>query len=222
MSVNRNIGARRWCAVIVTTTMFLLSCVPKAEEGVRPVGEIVYLEGDVSLNGVPVDIGATARDGDVLETGPGAYAEVQFGESQIFRASENTALTLNGDEGTLDMELGALAMIQSKVRFLFFNKSWDVTTPLAVASVRGTTYYIKMEDENTAYVCICNGEIALHDTDEVHDLDLEASHHKAVRFIRQPGGGIVYEEAPMIYHTDEEMESLAAQVNVEIDWTKIP
>ena len=183
------------------------------------VGEIVYLEGPVSLNGKTASIGESVMDGDVVLVGDGGLAEIEFGEYRILRASEDTRLTIDSAARTINLETGAVAVVQSKARILSRNKPWMVETPTTIAAVRGTLYYTRLEDSDTTYFCLCNGRIHLED--EMGFVHLEANHHKAVR-AKRSGGDIIYEQAPLLYHDDEGMESLADMVYVPVDWTRIP
>ncbi len=208
--------------LVLLMLMTAMSCKPKATKGVTVVGEVVFMENDVTLNNISVDIGDEAKDGDVLRTGEASYAEVVFGEQSIFRVMENTSVVLNARQNTLELDQGVLAVIQSKAHFLSQDDPWEIQTPTAVAAVRGTTYFIKVENADSTYICICNGQIETEDGAHGNTLELEASHHKAVRYIRNADGQLVVEDAPMIYHTDEEMESLADHIGTSIDWSRIP
>ena len=208
--------------LVLMLLMTAMSCKPKAVKGVTLVGEVVFMENDVTLNNVPADIGDAAKDGDLLRTGESSYAEVNFGEQRIFRAMEDTSVVLNARQNTLELDQGAFGVIQSKARFLSRDDPWELKTPTAVAAVRGTTYFIKVENADSTYICICNGEIETKDGAHGNTLKLEASHHKAVRYIRNDDGSFVVEDAPMIYHTDEDMESLAGHIGASIDWSRIP
>lgn len=184
------------------------------------VGELIYLEGEVTLNGSPASIGMEINDADLLSTGSGSYAEVLFGTRRILRAEENSNVVFDAASHTLKMESGALAVVQSKANFFSRDNAWDLQTQTTVAAVRGTVYYVKVEDKDSTYFCLCNGKIHLESTDEQEAFDLEASHHKAV-WLKSTANGIIRENAPMIYHTDEEMENLADRVNIAIDWDEI-
>jgi len=173
------------------------------------------------VNGRVAEIGSAVMDGKELVTGPDSYVEIQFGESRVFKAEENSRLVLDIGEKTIKLGSGALAVVQSKVRWLSRKKPWLVETPTMVAAVRGTVYYTKIESPDGVYFCLCNGKIHLEDSEGRGELDMEASHHKAVRYIRS-SDGIVCSEAPMIYHNDEEMEHVAREANKSIDWAKVP
>ena len=184
-------------------------------------GEIQYLEGIVTVNGQAADIGLEIQNGDVVVTGPDSFVEIKFGEYRVLNAGENTRLVLNAVEKTFELNNGAMAVVQSKARWLSRRKPWLVETPIVAASVRGTVFYIKVEKTDSVYFCLCNGKIHLEDTEEGGILNLEAAHHNAVRFIRSDDG-LVCRKAPMLYHTDQDIESLADTIHVPIDWTVIP
>jgi len=198
----------------------LNACGEASEEG-SSAGVLQYLEGIVQINDVHAVVGDMVYDGDVLTTLEGAFAEIQFGENRVLRAQENTRLTINTSEKSFGLDQGAMGVVQSKPKRFSRQKAWLVKTPSTVAAVRGTVYYIKVEDENSVYFCLCNGKIHLEDVYGENDIIYGAAHHEAYRFIRN-GDSIERVKAPMLYHSDEDMESLARSVGVDIDWTDIP
>jgi len=199
----------------------LLSCSDEVSQASNTAGVIQYFEGTVTVNGKTAEIGLEVMDGDVIVTGPDSHAEIVFGENRIISAEENTNLVLDAKAQEFNLVTGALAVIQSKARFLSGNKNWVVQTPNVAAAVRGTLYYVKVESSDSVYFCLCNGKIRLEGANEGENLDYEAEHHKAVRYIRNSVGEVALEEAPMLYHSDEDMEALADAVDVRVDWTKI-
>jgi len=209
----------------VFSVLFLLTFISCGEStsfsGGGTAGEILYLEGLVSVNGKSAGIGLGIMDGDAVVTGPESYVEIKFGDSRVLKAGENTHLVLNADEKTFNLGSGALAVVQSKSRWFFRKKPWLVETPTMVAAVRGTVYFTKVESPDEVYFCLCNGKIHLEDSLGESFVDMKAAHHKAVRFIRTDSG-MVYQEAPMIYHTDEYMEHVASLADKTIDWSVIP
>lgn len=200
----------------------LVSCgIGESSAATDVAGEIQYYEGMVTVNGLAVETGLAVKDGDVILTGPDSFAEIKFGEYRVLNAQENTRLVIDATAKTFKLDTGALAVVQSKARWFSRRKPWLVETPTMIAAVRGTVYYTKVESADSVYFCLCNGKIHLEDSEENSSLDLEAAHHNAVRFIRSDDG-VVYQNAPMLYHTDQVVESLADTVLVPIDWTQIP
>lgn len=207
--------------LFVVAVMLSLNACGEASVEESSAGVLQYLEGVVQVNGVPAEIGDMVYNGDVLTTVEGAFAEIQFGENRVLRAQENTSLTINAAEKTFGLEQGAMGVVQSKPKWFSRQKAWRVQTPSTVAAVRGTVYYVKVEDENSVYFCLCNGKIHLEDVHGDNTINFGAAHHEAYRFIRK-GDEIERVKAPMLYHSDEDMESLASSVGVDIDWTDIP
>jgi hypothetical protein len=210
-------------AVLSTLVLVtFVSCgVGKSSTTMDIAGEIQYFEGNVTVNGIQAEIGLEVMDGDVILTGPDSFVELKFGEYRVLNAEENSRLVLDAADKTFKLDIGAIAVLQSKARWFSRRKPWLVQTPTMVAAVRGTVYYTKVESPESVYFCLCNGKIHLEDADAGGVLNLEAAHHNAVRFIRTDDG-VVYQNAPMLYHTDEVIESLADTVYVPIDWTQIP
>jgi hypothetical protein len=206
-------------AVSVLMLVFVACSRTPAAETVA--GEIQYTEGDVQLNGLPALTGAAVFDGDVLTTGEGSFAEIKFGDYRVLRAQESTVLAIRAAENTFKLDRGALGVVQSRAQWFSREKSWQVQTPTMVAAVRGTVYYVRVESHDSVYFCLCNGRIHLEDSMATEAVELDAAHHRAMRFSRS-GDHIVSRSAPMFYHTDKEMESLAGTVDVPIDWTVIP
>jgi len=208
-------------AISLALLIALVSCSDEDTQASSAAGIIQYFEGTVTVNGQAAEIGLEVMDGDDIATGFGSHAEIVFGENRIISVEENTNLVLDAKAKTFNLATGALAVIQSKARFLSGKKAWLVQTPNVAAAVRGTLYYIKVESPDSVYFCLCNGKIHLEGADGGESLDYETAHHKAVRYVRSPEGRVEITEAPMIYHTDEDMEALADAVNVRVDWTKI-
>ena len=207
-------------AVSLALVITLVSCIEEDSQTSRAAGVIQYFEGTVTVNGEAAEMGLKVMDGDVVVTGPESHAEISFGENRIISAEENTNLVLDAKSKEFNLTAGALAVIQSKARFLS-KKAWLVRTPNVAAAVRGTLYYIEVESPDSVYFCLCNGKIHLEGADGGENIDYEATHHKAVRYIRNSEGGVELAEALMLYHTDEDMESLADVVNIHVDWSKI-
>ena len=89
-----------------------------------------------------------------------------------------------------------------------------------MAGVRGTCFLVKVEDDNNTYICCCNGAIHLEGAGGEFTRNLAAPHHREVRITRS-GTGLSMTAAPMLYHTDEDVEAIAARIGEKIDWTKI-
>ncbi len=51
-------------------------------------------------------------------------------------------------------------------------------------------------------------------------MDIEAAHHASYR-VTDKNGSVSMDKAPMLYHSDADMEALAGKIGYTIDWTKV-
>jgi hypothetical protein len=208
--------------------LFLLSFSALHAEGSReatPInvkGIIEYLEGEVTVNGNPADFGEEIEAGSILKTGDASYCEVMFGGRNIFRLEENTIaqLNINSVEGlqAVTLEQGAMAAVFQKIQKIGGKRgTFSINTPTAVAGIRGTAFFIKVEDANNTYICTCNGQTALEDENKNFVKRVSAAAHKAFRFSRT-ADGIKADPATLLYHDNASMDRLAVKISYTIPW----
>ena len=184
---------------------------------------IVYLEGTVTLNGSPAAVGDSVPAGALVQTGAGSICQIVFNARNIIHLAADTSLRLDPavvsrgatlQKGTIAMVLRNLAPSRpGEVRF-------TIRTSSTVAGVRGTCFLVKVEDDNNTYICCCNGSIHLEGTAGEFTRNLAAPHHREVRITRS-ATGLSMAAAPMLYHSDADVEAIAARIGEKIDWTKI-
>ncbi len=184
-------------------------------------GTIVYVDGSVSVNGKPATIGQTVASTDTVKTGDASVAEITFSGRNIIQIEANTLTTLDlsGADRGANLKSGALALVLKQLGPIGAKPGFRVTTQNAVGGVRGTAFYVKVESPDRTYFCLCNGELSLADSGGGNASTVTAAHHKAIRFIRN-GASIAAEPAPMLYHTDAQMQALAGKIGYTIDWNK--
>jgi len=204
--------------------LFLVSCVTAFS---ADKASIVYIEGDVSMNGSPAAVGDDVLPGAVLTTAKDSLCEVVFNTKNIVHLTGGT--TLRFDTNALSrgatLQKGAVAMVLRNLNPLISGKPGDalrftIKTSTAVAGVRGTCFFVAVEDDNNTYVCACNGAIHLEGSGGEFTQNLASSHHQEIRVTRS-ASGVSVNAAPMLYHTDGDVEAVAARIDEKIDWTKI-
>ena len=184
---------------------------------------IVYLEGDVTMNGAPANIGDAVSPGAVLVTGADSVCQVVFNSKNIVHMAAGTSLRFDStalSRGAV-LQRGAVAMVLRKLAAVQGDElRFSIRTSTAVAGVRGTCFFIAVEDEANTYVCACNGSIHLVGDGGQAVRNLSSSHHQEVRVTRT-ATGISMSPAPLLYHTDEDVEAIAARIDEKVDWTRI-
>lgn len=179
-------------------------------------GTLSYLEGDVFINNSPGSIGDTVNDADTIKTGENSYCEIIFGQANLFRLDENTQTQINWSQSDIKLEKGAISAVFTKLdKFFNGDKEFTVSSPTNVAGVRGTVFFMKLEDNNNTYLCICNGALTVGGPEE--ELDIASDHHKAYRFTKV-GSTVTTTSPGLLYHDDEKMESAAEKIDYIIPW----
>jgi ferric-dicitrate binding protein FerR (iron transport regulator) len=192
---------------------------PEADAGVS--GTVIYVEGKVTLNERQINTGERVPAKSLIVTGPGAECEITFAQKNIIRINENTTVSVDFSQPVKDLDLrqGSIASVLNNLDKLGNADSFSVRTNVAVMGVRGTVIFVHADKDRT-YICDCNGTVYLRDADNKNQQTVEAAHHKASVFTKQ-NGKVVVRPGAMEYHTDEDMQNLAAKIGYTIDWSVI-
>ena len=204
----------------ITALVLFISC---AAAFAADKASIVYIEGDVTLNGSPASVGDDVQPGALLTTARDSVCQVVFNQKNIVHMAAGT--TLRFDSKVLSrgatLEKGAVAMVLRKLVSTSDDLiKFSITTSTAVAGVRGTCFFIAVEDDNHTYICACNGVVHLEGAGGAFTQNLASSHHAELR-VSRTDSGISVNAAPLQYHTDGDVEAIAARIGETIDWTKI-
>jgi hypothetical protein len=182
-------------------------------------GEVAFLQGELSINGTSASIGDPVPADAELITGSGAMAEIIFGSGNVIRLEENSLLRLDlasDSISEMDLRRGAVSAVLEGLQRLEGEESLRIRSATALAGVRGTSFFMKVEEPDVTYFCLCNGSLDLGTADG--DLSpIDAARHDAYRIIRTADGFDV-RPAPLLYHDDDSMQSLADRIDVSIDW----
>lgn len=102
-------------------------------------------------NGSPQELrsGQTLLPGDKIKTGPGADAVITFANGSQLRLDENTEVAVNSSTDRIAISQ-TLGRTWSRVmKLLGQSQSYEIETPTAVATVRGTTFSTTVGNEET-------------------------------------------------------------------------
>jgi FecR protein len=181
-------------------------------------GSIDYLEGDVFINGTRADFGSKVKDGDLINTGINSSCEIIFGQGNIFHLEQETIIEIKWTDNRISIKKGALGAVFSKLKnVLPKGEILKLDSPSATAGVRGTSFYIRVEDEKNTYICTCNGSLELSAGNK--SIQTNTQYHKAYRFTTEGSVSTVL-SAGLLYHQDEDMDKLASKIGTTIPWEK--
>lgn len=180
------------------------------------------MTGEVFLDGKSIELATVVSDGSVIQTDADGYCEIQFLGSNVIRVFENSIIRLSFSESTVSLEKGAAAAVFRNLSGLIqsMDDVFTIKSGTVVAGIRGTSFYVKQEDAYTSYFCLCNGKIHLSDEDGQFSKDIESNHHSAVR-ITENKNQLEVSQASMLYHSDKDMEDLAAVIGQKMDWNSV-
>jgi hypothetical protein len=184
-----------------------------------PEGKVLFIDGELQINGAVAGIGDAVPADAVVTTGGFSMAELEFGRGNVIRLEENTRLELALAENAVSeiaIREGSFAAVLGSLNRLQSANSLNIRSSTAIAGVRGTSFYVRLEEPEVTYFCLCNGELDLGPVGQA-PAPLSAAHHGAYRLISS-GDSIAMRPAPLLYHDDAYMESLAEKAGVDIDW----
>jgi hypothetical protein len=208
---------RMMCAAVIA---FLLagSAVFAADKA-----SIVYIEGEVTMNGSPAAVGDDVQPGALITTAKESVCQVVFNTRNIVHMAAATTLRFDGKaiaKGAT-LQKGAVAMVLRNLAAVPGDEPrFSIKTSTAAAGVRGTCFFVAVEDENNTYICACNGALHVEGEGGEFTQNLASSHHREVRVTRSTTG-VSVSAAPMLYHTSGDVETVAARIGETIDWTKL-
>jgi hypothetical protein len=158
------------------------------------------IRGAALINGQPATPGMAVRAGDTVVTGAGS--EIVFvagGDAMLVRQNSSLALLEDGFRLVTGAVLGVFAPRQRK----------SLHTATATIGIRGTAVYVEAERTRT-YVCTCYGETALEPADDpsARETVRPKARHEHPRYILARGAPRMVTPAPMLNHTEAEIELL--------------
>jgi ferric-dicitrate binding protein FerR (iron transport regulator) len=184
-------------------------------------GKVVYLEGQVEIDGLPAELGTELGLKAIIRTGVNSYCDIVFADKNAVRVTMNAVASLDfsGPVIQVDLERGGVTAVLRKLQTAADQDSFRVKSPSAAAGVRGTSFRV-WSDGTESYICACNGTVRTIDAQGSNESVLSSTHHTAV--VYSPSGqGYSATTAALLHHTDKQVESLAARIGETIDWTKM-
>lgn len=168
------------------------------------------LRGDVRISGEPAREGMDVKAGDVITTG--AASEVVFVTGKdAFLVRSNARVEAQGAAGAL--VLSGLRIVTGAVLSVFTpGERKTLRTPTATIGIRGTALYVEAEEART-YVCTCYGEVEIVSAmDPSARETVRTQHHEQPRYVMGMGAPQMLMSAPVVDHTDAELEMLESLV----------
>lgn len=181
--------------------------------GAVPPG-VARIKGDVRINGKPAERGQRTGPGDLIVTGKGAELVVVVErDAFLVRANSRVEFGAAAAQGTvtvLRILTGALLSVFESGR------RREIRTLTATIGIRGTGIYVEIEPRRT-YACTCYGEAVLTPVDDPQAAEtVRTRRHDQPRYIYGKGMPNMMAAAPVVNHTDAELQMLEALVGRKV------
>jgi hypothetical protein len=208
-------GRRTWLrgATAATIAAGMLHLRAALAAGTLPPG-VAQVKGDVRINGKPAERGQRVAPGDVIVTGRnGELVFVAERDAFLVRANsriEFGSAAARGAVTVLRVLTGALlSVFESGARR-------EIRTTTATIGIRGTGIYVETEAQRT-YACTCYGEAVLTPVDDPAAAEtVRTRRHDQPRYIYGKGMPQMMAAAPVVNHTDAELQMLEALVGRKV------
>jgi ferric-dicitrate binding protein FerR (iron transport regulator) len=151
------------------------------------VARIANFEGAVSVMkkgaadwrnakpGTPLDMG------DQVFTHEESFAEIRYAAGAVLRMDEKTKVTIESStEKTVRTKSAIGSVWVNMKKLITTGKQFEVSTPTAVAAIRGTVFDMSCVPDSATYVSVFEGKVAVGPTDSLKK-KLELEKKKAAR-----------------------------------------
>jgi hypothetical protein len=151
--MNKNIISRLIVAIVVTITLFIAN---RTMAQATPAGSVTSLTGDVHIERggttVPATPGMAVDVGDRVVTAANSRVTITLTDNSKLELDESTSLVIDNQAVTANSRNTKLSLFSGLVRsFVSYTSSptpnFEVHTPNAVASARGTQYDTSTETQ---------------------------------------------------------------------------
>jgi hypothetical protein len=153
--------------LLIAATGLVCSAQIPGWTGPESAAKVINLTGQVSVlkDAEPwaLHVGDAVQVRQIIISGPDGFATFQVSDGSTFEVYPNSRVTFRASPGNwrdlLDLWLGRVKVHIEKIGGKpNYNR---ITTPTAVISVRGTTFDVAVEEEDTTLVSVDEGQVAV-------------------------------------------------------------
>ncbi len=207
-------GAGLLGAALVTKCAVPLFSSQGSEQWVPPESAAVrYISGVLLVNGIRAEPGMVLNAGDHLETGDWSEAEIEIQDYAVFRMKANSVVEIDDifQDAAVTVRNGwFLAVVRKK-------KEFSVLTPMVLAGVRGTVFFINVLDAERLYLCDCNGTVDLKNAMDGRILKTVTSEYHTAFNLSKMQNGVAITSAGQKYHHDSDILKMARRFPEETE-----
>jgi hypothetical protein len=167
------------------------------------------IKGDVTVNGKPAQAGMSVDNDAAIVTGADSEAIFVIGQDAYLQR-EKSSVSFTGKAA--GATAGVMRVLTGGILSVFGKGDKKLLTPTATIGIRGTGCYIEAEADRV-YFCLCYGSAEVSPTTEPNQIrHIVTKHHEQPIYIHKNSPLPTMTKAPMINHTDAELELLESLV----------
>lgn len=185
-----------------------------------PPGKSIYkIKGKVKVDNQIATLDTRITSKSVIQTGRNSAIVFAVGKDAFLMRSHSKIEMEGGDS-----IITGLRLITGKVLSVFGKRKekqrLGIKTSVATIGIRGTGMYLESDPEQT-YVCTCYGTADLASVNDAQSKEtVVTTHHDAPRYIlANADSGNSIRPAPVVNHTDEELELIESLVGRSVPFT---
>lgn len=195
--------------------LFLLSSLPFLKLQAADESQKIESDGEVLVNGKPLQKGGKIALGDEIETKGGS--KIQFNiNKDAFKLRENSKVIF-GQDGAARV----IKLISGGIVGVFEKGRTTIETKTVTMGIRGTGMYAEIFPDKL-YVCNCYGLIDFKNDSSGFSKTTESEYHDDPQYFYEKNGQIVAEKTGMVNHRDEELEELEDMVGRDVPFRNHP
>jgi len=176
--------------------------------------------GEVRVGATKAAPGSPVRPGETVVTGPNGKVVFVVGRD-AFLVRANSEVRLEKKPGSA--LLSGLRIVTGRILSVFAHgEQKSIVTDTATIGIRGTGVYVEAVHDKT-YVCTCYGTVDIVSRDDPAEHEtVTTTHHDKPRYVLAKGAPRMLMGAPVINHTDAELELLESLVGRHPPFEKAP
>ncbi|MBL0349624.1 MAG: FecR domain-containing protein [Elusimicrobia bacterium] len=162
--------------------------------------EVLGTSGELTAEGRSTAPGAVIKLGEVIEATKGK-SDFRLASRVVFRLNEGARVVVQrrGAGFVVRLSRGAILSVVKH------GTPYAVESPVVVAAVRGTAFFLSVDSPQKTSVCVCEGHVQVHALDKTEEV--VATHHTAASW-RRDGDAAVKGPPGALDHSDQDVETL--------------
>ncbi len=151
------------------------------------MGEVRYRSSAQVMSWQGVQMSTHLRENNIVRTGSKSLCELELPDGSITKILENSMLELRN---TAKPETHGIELFASLGKFYFkvkkaVSSSFTVTSPVAVAAIRGTEF-LTIHQQGETKILVKSGEVELSDPDKRNSVRIRAGHKASIQSGQMP------------------------------------